>query len=170
MDYNTLFKHITSLSPEHQLLGHLKPVALTYQQHQSFANASEILSAITQLGDVTGWITWPDGVERIESQKSLTADIAMPPLEGELVTSTHHQQDQKYIRLHYRNQRWNLITITLQEQPNPSAANALAEQIQLASREKAQANLCYTRIWQMDEDQGVVSTDAIFTGFAGGEQ
>ncbi|WP_421847600.1 hypothetical protein [Marinomonas sp.] len=169
MDYHTLFKHITSLSSDHKLLGNLTPVTLTYQQNQTFARADDILNAIKLLGDVTGWITWPDNVERIDNPKPFSANISTPPLEGELVTVNQNQPDQQYIRINYRDQRWHLITITIQEQQDASAANALAEQVQLASREKEQASLCYARIWQMDENQGVVTTDAIFTGFAGGE-
>ena len=165
MDYSSLFEQVTALASKHKALEAFSPVTIHYAPVQTFTTPLEVLKALETLGPVTGWITWPDNVERIEQPNTLLSSELQPPLEGELITS-----DNRSIRIHYRNQCWQLISITLTPLNDANHANALMDTSILAAREPNKAGLMYQRIWTLDDDHGVIAKDAIFMGFAGEKQ
>lgn len=162
MDYKKFIEDIQKL--EHPRLEALRSARIE-DATTTTLEQSALLKALVDLGPVTGWITWPDQLESIEQPSAINTDQPLPPLEGELVT-----QDKHSVRFHYTGQAWMLVRQPLPILTEAAQANALIETIELANKHSKQPNLQYIRIWQHSQEQGFITTDAIFQGFTGGKQ
>lgn len=164
MDYANLLTYIERLNDPR--LNKLSPAQLESAHSQSLDQVA-LLTALAELGEVTGWMTWPDEVQSITTAQRIDPQVAIPPLEGELVS-----QDKLSIRFHYNGQAWQLVQQKLPSLNETEAgqANAFAETITLANKTKGEPDLEYIRIWQHDPELGFITRDALFQGFTGGNQ
>ena len=162
MDYNNLLTHITELN--NPSLNKLN-CAYIEEAYRFTLTQSDLLAKLTELGDVTGWITWPDQVESFKEPQTIQSDSPLPPIEGELVT-----KGQTSVRFHYSGEVWHFIQQELPQTDSSKPANALIETIKLANKVRQQPDLEYIRIWQHDSELGLIQTNALFKGFAGGKQ
>jgi len=129
-------------------------------------NLNELSNKLNNIPVTSGWVTWPDQVQRIDEPTQLTFGHHHAPLEAELLL-----QNGQSLRLSYRDRQWLWTTIDIEWLDDRTAhqANALAEKMYLKSRQHEHQDLCYARIWQHDEatGTGIVNSDSVFIGFVG---
>ncbi|PIE40281.1 MAG: hypothetical protein CSA51_01595 [Gammaproteobacteria bacterium] len=145
-----------------QELQHIKPVKLTYSPPKQFTTVQDVIGELQAREIESGWITWPDKVQRIDSGASSQLETTAPPLEAELLLKNGTS-----LRVNYRNRQWQWLEIGLEWLNDAQGANALADKISLESRERGQAPLQYARIWQDLAQSGMTVTDAVFLGLNG---
>lgn len=166
MEYQNILTNIERLAEKTQSdeLKPMRPVSIHYQKVKPLETPQAVINQLQDSDVKCGWITWPNAVERIESESELNLDHTMAPLEAELLLNNGNS-----LRLNYRNGIWNWLEITVNWPEHPAQANAIADTISYESREKGQPSFKYVRIWKDLPETGMTTTDAIFIGFSGGK-